>query len=105
MSEMLVFYKEENWPEVAEEFAQKIASCLRKDYAEEVPIANDGIRTRYRIDPKYVGYDGIAWPIENRDKIIQLIADKLKEVINNPNVRIVYDDTLPRVFTHFLVYL
>ena len=105
MSNTLDFIKKECWQETASEFAGRIEACLGRDYREEVPIANDGIRTRYRIDPKYAGYSGIAYHANDIPEILGLIADELKKRLDKPNVRVVLDDTLPRAYTHFLVYV
>ena len=110
-------FKHEEWEASADEFAEIIASVIKNrnqvyDYSEPIPEGDDTERrklteTRFRIDPKYLGYTGTALPVDKdaRQTVCDLIAEKLKLHLNEEYVCVKYDYSMPRVITHFLIYV
>lgn len=124
MSKPLVFIKSEKFEEMADDFANNIYGVIEgiygqpESYREKIPKNKKKPSQhpyRYRIDPKYIGYDGVAWtlgygkdaPVPEdciKHAAILLIEEKLREKFNNPDLTLECDSAVARVYTHFLIY-
>ena len=116
MSKYLTFINVDKFEEMADDFANTIYGTITgiwsqsEIYRERIPKNKKSLSRysyRYRIDPKYIGYDGIAWEVDPlvRHAIFLLIEEKLREKFNEPNLTLEYDEKVALVYTHFLIYL